>query len=521
MSVINVLGISHVGNLGAGGAADGAIPSNEFLRRYALGNKIAKLSPSRDPFFTIVSKFKRNPTDDPEFKSLEERDIWHRRYAFVSTFTGSSWNAVAITAAGIAGTDFQTPSATVVLKLSTDYDSRGLFHHTNKPVSGIFGSQPGLPTFFFPNQLIKIPVCYAAAAATKPIVANGYVIVRLTAVTVPTSSPWATEVTGTVVALPSWAPGLINTNKVFIGNGKVGADYDSTTGDVLTAMRNLTLPVAENTKRREDRIIVSGSAYAEGSGLPNTTYSDKLSDTFGYTEIFKTDLTMTNTARATVLKHRPNEMLRRWNKTLLQHKRDITLAGLWGVRSKDDVNGFLLRKTGGIVDYISNNGWTFPLTSSTGYDNFLDQLSEFYHPEVAQEGSVLVHVSTAVYNWFSRLQSGFFDNTFSGKQYFSANLSFVGMKKFAGFNILELSTPHGSLHMVKDVNLDGSHVKMLAINYAHVSYRPLVGNGLNRDTTVYMGVKDIEHTGDDARTDLVQTEAGFDFELGETMAMWV
>lgn len=517
MSVINVLGISHVGHLGATpGTGAGDIPVNELLRKYALGNRIAQLSPARDPFFTIVSKFRVEKTDDPEFKRLEERDTWHRRYAFA--INGTTWNNVAVSANQITKTNWDSGTS-AVLRLTTDYDVKGRFSVANKPVNGIFGTALGNPNFFFPNQQIKIPVSLINKSSTPNVVAKvGYVIGKVTAVNPSTAY---TDVAISIMHKPQgW---VLDTNDtVAIGIGKVGADYtDATAGDVLVPMRALNAFPTETTKRREDRILVIGSTYAEGSGLPNTTYSDKLNDTYGYTQIFKTDLTMTNTARATVLKHRPNEMLRRWAKTVLQHKRDITLAGLWSVKTKSDSNGTLLRTTEGIVDFIMNNGWVFNLDASSDYDTFLDQLSEFYHPEVAQEGTILVHVSTAVFNWFNRLNTGFFHNTFNGKNYFSANISFSGMKKFAGIEIMELATPHGTLRMTRDVNLDGTHVKMIAINYAHVYYRPLVGNGLNRDTTVYIGVKALEHTGDDKRTDLIMTEAGFDFELGETMAIWV
>ena len=75
--------------------------------------------------------------------------------------------------------------------------------------------------------------------------------------------------------------------------------------------------------------------------------------------------------------------------------------------------------------------------------------------------------------------------------------------------------------MTKNINLDGSNVKVMAVNLKNVKYRPLVGNGLNRDTSIYVGVQSIENTGTDKRVDLIQTEAGLDWGMPEAHAVWL
>jgi hypothetical protein len=54
----------------------------------------------------------------------------------------------------------------------------------------------------------------------------------------------------------------------------------------------------------------------------------------------------------------------------------------------------------------------------------------------------------------------------------------------------------------------------------HVKYRPLVGNGMNRDTAVYVGVQSLENTGKDKRVDMILTEAGFEYSMPEAHAIW-
>ena len=81
-------------------------------------------------------------------------------------------------------------------------------------------------------------------------------------------------------------------------------------------------------------------------------------------------------------------------------------------------------------------------------------------------------------------------------------------------------TPYGNMNLVRNIHLDGSPVKILAINMAQCAYRPLVGNGLNRDTAVYVGVQTLENSGVDRRVDLIQTEAGMEWRMPEAHAVW-
>lgn len=523
-NLLKLLDLSHEGHL----TASGNIPENELLRNFSLGSKrIASLSPARDPFFTVVAKYKNNPTDDPEFKHIEEREIWHRRYGYIMDVTGNAFGT-ANAAGTVAGGNHWVKAtydamiaagATAEIEITADYDTKGRFSTANLQGTTLFDNAASKPTHFFKNQVLKIPVVHGAAVAGE-ILATGNLIVQIN------SDPAAVAghdgrvgFTSIILKHPGWTLGADDV--VAIGHGLKGATInDATSGNTLISMRSMVTAPTITTKRREDRVYIIGSSYEEASGLPNTTYTDRLHDTFGFTQIFKTDLTMSNTALATMLKYRPNEYKRRWRKTMLQHKRDINLAGLWSIQSKSDVDGKMKRTTQGLIDFVLNNGWVWQMSASDTYDTFLDQLSEFYHPEVAQSNGHLFHVSTNVFNWFSRLNNGFIHNTFNNKAYMSINIQFVGMKNFGGFQIMELSTNHGPLRMVKDINLDGSSVNILGVNYNEVEYRPLRGNGLNRDTKVYMKVKDIAHTGDDFRTDLVQTEAGFEFGLGETFAIW-
>ena len=51
----------------------------------------------------------------------------------------------------------------------------------------------------------------------------------------------------------------------------------------------------------------------------------------------------------------------------------------------------------------------------------------------------------------------------------------------------------------------------------HVSYRPLVGNGVNRDTHI---VTNVQQADEDLRKDMILTEAGLEVTVPESHALY-
>ena len=99
-------------------------------------------------------------------------------------------------------------------------------------------------------------------------------------------------------------------------------------------------------------------------------------------------------------------------------------------------------------------------------------------------------------------------------------MSLTGKKKVFGVEITTISTPYGDMNVARNVHLDGHAIKMIAVNMKYCAYRPLVGNGLNRDTAIYVGVQTLENSGVDRRVDLIQTEAGMEWQMPEAHAYW-
>jgi len=170
-------------------------------------------------------------------------------------------------------------------------------------------------------------------------------------------------------------------------------------------------------------------------------------------------------------------------------------------------------------------------------------MSSLLDPRYNNATSTVFFCSTAVYNWLHKL-SGYFANNIAnvqpggytaaaigtdeggpaiGSAYASkggADFAMAGRKKVFGVDITTISTVYGDMNVARNVHLDGTNVKMIGINMKYCAYRPLVGNGINRDTGIYVGVQTLENSGVDRRVDQILTEAGLEMSCPETHALW-
>ena len=103
---------------------------------------------------------------------------------------------------------------------------------------------------------------------------------------------------------------------------------------------------------------------------------------------------------------------------------------------------------------------------------------------------------------------------------YTSDLALAGRKKVLGLDTTTVNTVHGDINVVRNIHLDGTNVKILGINMNYCKYRPLAGNGINRDTSVYVGVQTLENSGVDRRVDQILTEAGMEWQMPECHAIW-
>ena len=176
--------------------------------------------------------------------------------------------------------------------------------------------------------------------------------------------------------------------------------------------------------------------------------------------------------------------------------------------------------TQGAADFIATYGNSFSLNVNTKtQDDFLDDLSNLLDPRYNNSTATVFFCSTAVYNWLHKL-GGYFSNNLEISPNLRADFAISGKKKLLGVDATTISTVYGDMNIVRNIHLDGTNIKILGINMKYCGYRPLVGNGLNRDTSVYVGVQTLENSGVDRRVDLILTEAGMEWQMPECHAIW-
>ena len=274
---------------------------------------------------------------------------------------------------------------------------------------------------------------------------------------------------------------------------------------------------------------VIGSSYAEGSGAPDV-FSQELDHDYGYTQIFKTACEMSNTARATVYRGYADEWQRIWNMKLREHKVDIERAMLFGQRAS--VGG--VQYTEGIAGHIMangqsqthmddtqlvyNEGQAYLKTIAAGkltYDVLLKDLEVVFDPARGGSQSKLALTSLPVMSLFNKLGDGvgFVGDTMSSKVPYQFDRS----QGSFGHKITKIETIHGDISMVREPLFRGLAAEfMCLVDLDHVSYRPLVGNGVNRDTSIETNVQAPD---EDLRKDMILTEAGLEVSLPETHAL--
>jgi len=481
---LSELGEADVLSKGPGTSTANA-DTGDLRRKFNFGDRVSELAIAQDPFFRFVSKASKKPTDDPTFKFTEKRGSYHKRYAYLEAF-GSAFG----TALDTAANDQDAAGDTFYGKFGSDYKNTGnLQNRYGLNTDYVVGGDDTKPLFFLPGQLIKVPVTTASNLSDDQSVSD-YQIVKISNVV---DNGNYVNVTGTVVK-------GVGADSYYMG---VPA---SVTASAATQSEEALAPY---------KVYVVGTAHDEGSGYPETWMDQPYSTQYGVTQIWKTSAAMTNTARATALKYESNEWARIWKEKLVEHKWDIETSLLFGRQSED------YNTTQGAVDYIMTYGNQFTLDTATKTsDDFLDDMSAYMDPRYNSQSANVFFCNTAVYNWMHKM-GGYFKNNAEISSNFRADIAMTGKKKVFGVDITTFTTPYGDMNVARNIHLDGTNVKMLGIDMKNCAYRPLAGNGVNRDTSVYVGVQTLENSGVDRRVDLILTEAGMEWCMPESHAIWL
>ncbi len=458
------------------GVTPQGVSINDSRRIFNFGERVAELNPAASPFFAYLSKVAKKPTDDPVFKFLEKRHQWQRRNFFVKaadTLTASSWTAA----------EFNLSS----FEVDVDYDIYG-----RKVSGGEYKAE-----FLQVGQMIAMEATATLSSSASPVIAY-YRITGVTQNSTDTSIDAA----------------YVKAVKTGVENGEISTYADSD-----------TLVFADNADGQ-----VIGSAYLEGDTAPVGGWRDEFFSREGYAQIFKTVVPLfSGTSLATRYRGDANEYLRVYQEKLMEHKMDIENALLFGYGVTDESSTDAARKTWGILPYTEIYGRVKTFTyASSGYDDFVDAMSDIFDAESGAGGSKMVLASRSIMNWLNKLGgSSFLGNTMSAgvgaaadgvptSSNYGVSID-KGQSIFNGVNVTQVDTLYGTLNFVMEPLLRGpwaNHAIVVDLN--NVAYRPLAGNGESRDTQI---LTNIQNNDVDGRRDMILTEAGLEIQLPETHAI--
>tara|TARA_Y100001938_G_C8099320_1_gene440406 strand:- start:1243 stop:2634 length:1392 start_codon:yes stop_codon:yes gene_type:complete len=427
-------------------------------RLYDFGDRVAELSPEESPFFVYLNKMSKSPTNDPVFRFLENRskiDWTTRSFELAADVNGGS--------AVSEGTQYS---------FTVDDSSSGSATDVNWLQKGM---------------VFAVQVLDAA-------VGTAYATVRVDSSVTDTGS--ANTFTGRVISLPS-----------------------------------SSFSTGYNVLSNNDKCQVIGTSFEEGTGSPDV-WSKGLDDDYGYTQIFKTAAEMTNTAIATNLRGYANEWNRIWNLKLREHKVDIERAMLFGQRNRVDS----IQYSEGIVGHVIKNsaptsgdanlsyvpGTAYNRTLAEGeftYDRLLTDFEVIFDPARGGSSAKLALAGLPVMSLFNKFGAGgLIKETNDANTYQQYNIDKEYVEGSYGHKLLAVNTIHGDLNLVREPLFRGfSSAYMMIVDMGQVKYRPLVGNGLNRDTHI---ITNVQQADEDLRKDMILTEAGLEINLPETHCLY-
>ena len=451
-------GLAKASNITAAATSADVGTAPDQRKLYDFSDRVAELSPEESPFFVYLNKMSKSPTDDSVFRFLENRskiDWTTRTFELAADVNGGS-----------------TVTAGTQYAFSVDTSETGSAADVNWLQKGMVFAVQSLDT----------------AAGTA------YATVRVDSAVVDAGSN--NTFTGRIISLPS---------------------SDFSTG--------------YNVLSDNDKCQVIGTSFGEGTGSPDV-WSKSLDDDYGYTQIFKTAAEMTNTAIATKYRGYSSEWERIWNLKLREHKVDIERAMLFGQRARQDgiqysegiVGHCVLNSapTSGDSDLSYSPGTAYHRTLAEGeftYDRLLSDFEVIFDPARGGSSAKLALVGLPVMSLFNKFGAGSLlkeTNDVATYQQYNIDKEFV--EGSFGHKILAVNTIHGDLNLVKEpLFRQFSSAYMMIVDMGQVAYRPLVGNGVNRDTHI---ITNVQQSDEDLRKDMILTEAGLEITLPETHCLY-
>lgn len=233
-------------------------------------------------------------------------------------------------------------------------------------------------------------------------------------------------------------------------------------------------------------VVIIGNANQEGAGL-RAIKSTTVTQPYNYTQIFRTPIGITETARNTKSWTKENDFDLQAKKKATEHMIDLERAFLFGKRYIDTTGTHPKRYTGGIIPAIA----TFKTANVDTEAEFEAWLGDqaFKHGQLEKYLFCAGAVVSMINSWAKK------------------KVEIAQSEKTYGIRILNYESPHGLIHIIKHELLTGTKYGNYGImlDMECLFYRYLS----NRDTKLLTNRQD---PGEDSRVDEYLTECGLHFE---------
>lgn len=269
----------------------------------------------------------------------------------------------------------------------------------------------------------------------------------------------------------------------------VSSVTDDDSGEITVATRG-SVGTAATAMLNNDYVLIVGNRNEEGAAVP-TSISFNASTTVNYTQIFRTPLILTGTAKETYMRTGDIEKeLKR--EAVERHAIEMEWAWIFGASHEaTGSNGHGERTTGGLLEYVTSNVYDAAGTlTKAGWEGFLEDV--FSVPGGESE-KLLVCGNKALTALNAMAQA-------------YGHISLTPTSDTFGLKLMQYETPYGTLQMKGHPLLSqnpGFADWGIVIDPRNLRYRPLK----NRDTKF---LKDRGSNGADASTHEFLTEAGLE-----------
>lgn len=249
-----------------------------------------------------------------------------------------------------------------------------------------------------------------------------------------------------------------------------------------------------------DGLYIIGSSHQEGASRPTAvTYDPAVAS--NWTQIFRNSLDITNTARATHLRTGA-DLTERQRETLELHAMERETAYIFGTGVEDLTGAQPQRTTKGFISLVTTNVTDF--ANAWDIDTWEDTLRKVFADGSSEKLLLCGNTALLHINKVGRVH-GTVTTTPGSSTY--------------GMNLQTYITPFGNLQIKQHPLLSKNPTYAswgIIVDTAYLVDRPLVGNGVNRDTQY---LENRQNAGDDRTTDEWLTESGMELQFESVNAV--